>query len=268
MNLEHATPDLFAALAVAQGAIEGAKKDSTNPAFKSKYADLSSVIEAAQKPLATSGLSLTFSMGHEPTGIAVTPLLAHKTGGYILFDTLRVPCEAKAQQQGSAMTYARRYLTMSILGIPTEDDDGHAASQRPQETRREPVQNPQRAPERAPEPKPAAPAAGVTKGPPPKHPAFLKGGEELKNVFTSDIDGHLAFREEEIAEYRKEYAKLGNQAINPEAVQGKVDAFVAEVKAELLKRAGVSEEFSELAGSVTVEDAPAQAVDANPQGLF
>jgi len=182
MNLEHATPDLFAALAVAQGAIEGAKKDSTNPAFKSKYADLSSVIEAAQKPLATSGLSLTFSMGHEPTGIAVTPLLAHKTGGYILFDTLRVPCEAKAQQQGSAMTYARRYLTMSILGIPTEDDDGNAAS----------------------EPKPQKPAPRPAPGPAPNPSPTHR--EQVK-AFLTEIKPQLSA--EQIAELSNDITHAG-----------------------------------------------------------
>ena len=51
--------ELGAALAKAQGLIEGAKKDSANPFFKSKYADLASVWEACRKHLSDNGLSVT-----------------------------------------------------------------------------------------------------------------------------------------------------------------------------------------------------------------
>ena len=50
--------ELGAALSKAQGIIEGAKKDSNNPFFKSKYADLSSVWESCRLALSSNGLSI------------------------------------------------------------------------------------------------------------------------------------------------------------------------------------------------------------------
>jgi len=50
--------ELTTALAAAQGLIEGALKDSSNPFFKSSYADLASVWDAIRKPLSDNGLSV------------------------------------------------------------------------------------------------------------------------------------------------------------------------------------------------------------------
>ncbi len=62
--------ELAAALAKAQGEMGGALKDSANPFFKSKYADLSSVWEACRAPLAKYGLSIvqipSFQRGDVP----------------------------------------------------------------------------------------------------------------------------------------------------------------------------------------------------------
>ena len=46
------------ALAAAQGKLRKAVKDSTNPHFRSRYADLESVIEAMREPFASEGLSV------------------------------------------------------------------------------------------------------------------------------------------------------------------------------------------------------------------
>ena len=58
ISLRHseALNEIFDALSKAQGEMEGAKKDSTNPHFKSKYADLESVVDACRIPFAKHGL--------------------------------------------------------------------------------------------------------------------------------------------------------------------------------------------------------------------
>ena len=48
--------ELATALAKAQGEIKGALKDSANPFFKSKYADLSSVVDAIKVAFSKHGL--------------------------------------------------------------------------------------------------------------------------------------------------------------------------------------------------------------------
>ena len=124
--------ELAAALAKAQAAMGGAKKQSTNPHFKSRYADLSSVWDACREPLTANGLSVLQSPrttwwadGH--CVVEVTTLLLHESGQYIS-DTLAVPVtKPDAQGVGSATTYARRYMLSSFAGVASEDDDGNAA---------------------------------------------------------------------------------------------------------------------------------------------
>lgn len=129
MTFSTETKDIFSALAQAQASIEGAVKDKVNPAFKSKYADLSSVIDAARGPLKANGLALTIGLSGDEAGVALEALLTHSSGQWIKYEPFPVLVTKRdAQGQGSAVTYGRRYLTMSILGIPAEDDDGNAAS--------------------------------------------------------------------------------------------------------------------------------------------
>src|SRR5690349_14949873 len=118
--------NLAAALAKFQGNIEAIKKDSVNPYFKSKYADIAAIIEAIKKPLSENGLSYA----QFPTGFGgLTTILMHTSGEWIE-DTMEMkPTDDKPQSAGSALTYARRYALGAILGLATEeDDDGNAAS--------------------------------------------------------------------------------------------------------------------------------------------
>ncbi len=124
--------ELATALAKAQGAIEGAKKDAKNPHFGSKYAALSSVWDACREPLSKHGLSVVqlprlVSVGESSWLIECETALLHETGQF-LSDTLAVPVtKVDAQGVGSAITYARRYSLMALLGIAPEDDDANAA---------------------------------------------------------------------------------------------------------------------------------------------
>ena len=56
MNKSESIKELAGALSKAQGAMTAAKMDSVNPFFKSKYADLGSVIQASKSTLAANGL--------------------------------------------------------------------------------------------------------------------------------------------------------------------------------------------------------------------
>jgi hypothetical protein len=124
---------LAAALCKAQKDMEGAKKDAKNPAFKSKYATLENVIDVAKPALTSEGIAFTQAPGAVIDGVLeMTTMLIHGESGQWMRSTLHVPLGKRdAQGVGSAITYARRYALMSVLGIPAEDDDGNAASEKP-----------------------------------------------------------------------------------------------------------------------------------------
>ena len=119
---------LAEALAKAQSEQEGAKKESTNPFFKSGYADLHAVIKSAFPYLSKHGLSV--SQGNEiiPGAICVTTTLMHSSGQW-LRSKIKVPLsKVDAQGVGAAMTYGRRYGLSAIVGIAQYDDDGNSIS--------------------------------------------------------------------------------------------------------------------------------------------
>lgn len=127
-DVTHATPDLFTALAEAQGEIENASKNAANPHFRSKYADLAEVLNTIRPVFAKHALSLIQSPGYDGSIASVTTILAHKSGGYITGTASCVPAKSDAQGIGSATTYLRRYSAAAVAGIAQEDDDGNAAA--------------------------------------------------------------------------------------------------------------------------------------------
>jgi len=121
--------ELASALAKAQAAIKPAKKDSDNPFFKSKYADLASVHLACMEHLTVNGLSVTqtlYTNGDARTYL-VTSLL-HSSGQWIKSVAPVNPVKNDPQGMGSAITYMRRYSLAAMVGVAQEDDDGNAAS--------------------------------------------------------------------------------------------------------------------------------------------
>lgn len=109
--------------------IEGAVKDAANPHFKSKYADLPSVIAAIKPALAKHGLAFWQLCEPSDDGVVVETVLLHVSGEERSLGKLFVPANKKdAQGFGSAQTYARRYSLQTAFGVPAEDDDGNAAS--------------------------------------------------------------------------------------------------------------------------------------------
>lgn len=127
-DISHANPELFAALAKAQGEIENASKNAANPHFRSKYADLAEVLNTIRPVFSANGLSLFQTPGYDGSVANVTTVLAHESGGYITSTASCVPAKADAQGIGSATTYLRRYSAAAVAGIAQEDDDGNAAA--------------------------------------------------------------------------------------------------------------------------------------------
>jgi hypothetical protein len=117
------------ALVNAQKEFGPALKSSTNPHFKSKYADLSACVEAVIDSLNANGVMLLQKNHPSEHGVSVETIFLHESGEEYSAGILNVPAtKLDAQGYGSALTYARRYSLMAACGIAPEDDDGNAAS--------------------------------------------------------------------------------------------------------------------------------------------
>jgi hypothetical protein len=129
--------NLAHALSIVQGKLTHAKKDSANPFFKSKYADLESVWDACRELLSRNGLSLMQFPGTtfmevvndiQVTTISLTTILTHESGEFISQEMSVPLTKIDAQGAGSALTYMRRYALAAVVGVVQADDDGNAAS--------------------------------------------------------------------------------------------------------------------------------------------
>lgn len=121
--------ELATALAKAQMAMEGARKDKTNPHFKSAYADIAAVWDAIREPLANNGLCVMQWPRTVNNGVEIETILVHSSGQFIS-DTLAMPAKMDAHGIGSAITYGRRYALMAVAGVAPVDDDGNGAADR------------------------------------------------------------------------------------------------------------------------------------------
>jgi hypothetical protein len=128
MNTDKATPELFTALAKAQAEVENASKNSANPHFKSKYADLAEVLNTVRPVFAKHGLSILQSTEFDGATVNVTTALCHSSGGVVTSTASCVPAKSDAQGIGSATTYLRRYSLAAMTGVAQEDDDGQSAA--------------------------------------------------------------------------------------------------------------------------------------------
>ena len=131
LNMSDEIGKLAESLAKAQSVIEGAKKDASNPFFRSSYSTLSSVWDACRKPLSDNGLSVvqtTEFMPEHPDMVCIETILCHSSGQWIKGKLAVKPVKADPQSVGSCITYLRRYSLQSMVGIAPEDDDGNAAS--------------------------------------------------------------------------------------------------------------------------------------------
>ena len=146
MRSSESIDQLATALAKAQGLMANATLNKVNPHFKSKYADLAAIREAVTQPLAQQGLSIVQLVGSDENGSFLTTRLMHMSGQWVE-SVHPLPTTAKAQEFGSALTYARRYSLAAICGISAEeDDDANAANEAPMQTQRVPARTASPAP--------------------------------------------------------------------------------------------------------------------------
>ncbi len=122
------------AFVAAQKQFAPALKTSTNPHYRSKYADLAACVEAVIDALNSHGIALLQKPHLCESGVTIETVFVHESGEQLSGGVFHTPAQKNDPQgYGSAMTYARRYSLMAACGIAPEDDDGNSAS-RPRET--------------------------------------------------------------------------------------------------------------------------------------
>lgn len=136
------------AFIAAQKATEAVKKAASNPAFKTKYADLSEVVEATLPAMNDNGIGVIQSPTFDGEMVSVETIFLHESGASCTGVLRLRPSKTDPQGVGSAITYARRYSLLCMTGAAPEDDDGNAASG-PRETRDAPAPPPLTLAERA-----------------------------------------------------------------------------------------------------------------------
>lgn len=126
------TKNIYAAFVKAQQEFAPALKSSSNPHFKSKYADLAACVEAVIDALNNHGIGLVQRPIPDERGVTIETVFVHESGEAMNGGSMHVPASKQDPQgYGSATTYARRYGLMAACGIAPEDDDGNAASKQP-----------------------------------------------------------------------------------------------------------------------------------------
>ena len=131
MNKSESIGKLTEALSKVQGILEGAKKESSNPFFKSRYADLTSVWDAIRKPLADNGLAVIQTgvyNADNPELISIETTLSHISGEWVSGIISVKPVKNDPQVAVACVTYLRRASLSAIVGVSPEDDDGEAAT--------------------------------------------------------------------------------------------------------------------------------------------
>ena len=121
--------ELFAALNQAQQEIDPAKKRASNPHFKSKYADLPTVLDAVLPALNKHGLSLLQLVGETSDNVVqLTTILAYSNGAYVsALSSCPLGRGGGPQATGSGISYLKRYAVSALVGLSTTDDDGNDA---------------------------------------------------------------------------------------------------------------------------------------------
>lgn len=128
MKQSESIAELAKALTAAQAQITNARADSTNPHFRSKYADLASCWDACRRALTDNKLSIVQSPETEGSRLHLTTTLLHESGEWMSSTLSLTSKQDTPQAIGSALTYARRYALAAMVGIAQDDDDGNSAS--------------------------------------------------------------------------------------------------------------------------------------------
>lgn len=123
--------NLLPALVAAQAGFAPAVKDARNSHFGSEYLTLAAALVAILPALNANGLALSQQTYIAGAGLVVRTVLWHVSGEWVAAEYPILPTKSDPQGFGSALTYARRYAAMALVGIAPEDDDGEAASAPP-----------------------------------------------------------------------------------------------------------------------------------------
>lgn len=124
---------LYTALLKSQTEFPNVKKSANNPFFKSKYASLDAILEVVTPILNKNGLFISQSPVSEENRIGVHTSIYYKDGTKIDGTFTMTLAKNDPQGAGSAITYARRYALVAMLGLNVEDDDdaNHASAKQP-----------------------------------------------------------------------------------------------------------------------------------------
>lgn len=160
MRKSEQTDKIVTELIKIQMSLETVPKKGKNPHFGNRYVELGDALSEAVPRLNESGIFLTQTVDQN----CLLTTLLHTSGQWIESAIPLVNKKGDDQGQGGSITYAKRYGLLSILGIPTEDDDGNTASineyKKPLDARKE--DSPKHVPNRA----PGADSFGNKEGPP------------------------------------------------------------------------------------------------------
>lgn len=130
MSTETKTMTLATALFAVRQEIGTIKKESENPFFHSKYADLPSILEAVDPLLVKHGILLLQPVVMIQGLPAVETRLVLVESGAQEQSFYPLPGPEEPQKFAAALTYARRCSIVSLLALNVdEDDDGNLASQ-------------------------------------------------------------------------------------------------------------------------------------------
>lgn len=139
MDIKNLAKALMEAEAEMDRLVASSKADTGKYSYK--YADLAQVYATVREPLRKHGVVILQGVTNDTATGAVTVdcTLMHCDSGEFKTDALAlIPSQNTPQAIGSAISYARRYLLVTMLNLAPEDDDGAAASQGRSQAQRQP----------------------------------------------------------------------------------------------------------------------------------
>src|SRR6188508_885743 len=119
--------EIWKALLEVQKEAPALQRDGLNPHFKSQYVTLETVMETVLPILNRHGIVM--AQNTDQWDMLITRLVHAESGEHVESRMKMYMAKEDAQGYGAAMTYARRYAIMGMLGLVADaDDDGNAAS--------------------------------------------------------------------------------------------------------------------------------------------
>lgn len=207
------------------------------PRVKYSYADLADVIESC-KPLAKHGLAVIHQMTlDEAMGLLLITSLIHESGESVkTLYPLPDPSKIRAQDFGSALTYARRYSLSSIVGIASEEDDDGQEAPPPEPPKKPsyPQNNPQKITMTTPPSKITANAGTGGPNPKPSDPEYFDDLDhaldepKTKLQLLHEMVEDLAIPHDVVKVYIKQAVGPGKNSTN--LTESEIDAVMQRIK--------------------------------------